>query len=104
MNILNVGIPELLLFGVILLVIFGPDRLQGEAKKAARIVRAVIRSETYREIAALVQAFRAAPQRVMREVQLEEIEKEIASFEDCASASAGTAAPATHSEKQEPEL
>ena len=36
MNILNVGIPELLLLGVILLVIFGPDRLQDEAKKAAQ--------------------------------------------------------------------
>ena len=48
MNILNVGIPELLLLGVILLVIFCPDRFQDEAKKAARIVRAVTRSETYR--------------------------------------------------------
>ena len=104
MNILNVGVPELLLLGVILLVIFGPDRLQDEAKKAARIVRAVTRSETYREIAALVQAFRAAPQRVMREVQLEEIEKEIASFEGCASDPLRTSDPTLHPEKQEPEL
>lgn len=86
MNFLNIGLPELLVLGLILLIVFGPERLPEEAKKAARWIRAMMRTETYREASALVKTVRDLPRKVMQEAQIEELEKEIAEFERNATA------------------
>lgn len=86
MNFLNIGLPELFLLALILLIVYGPERLPEEAKKLARTIRKITRSDAYRDISEVVQTVRTMPERVMKEVQIEEIEKEIASFEADAAA------------------
>ncbi len=86
MNFLNIGLPELLVLGLILLIVFGPERLPEEARKTARWIRSMMRTETYREAAAVVKAVRELPRKVMQEAQIEELEKEIAEFERNAAA------------------
>ena len=86
MNFLNIGLPELLVLGLILLIVFGPERLPEEARKTARWIRSIMRTETYREAAAVVKAVRELPRKVMQEAQIEELEKEITAFERNASA------------------
>lgn len=90
MNFLNIGFPELFLLALILLIVFGPERLPEEAKKLARMIRNVMRSEAYKDVSEIVQTVRTMPQRVMNEVNIEEIEKEIAAFEADANARANS--------------
>ncbi len=90
MNFLNIGFPELLLLALILLIVYGPERLPEEATKLARTIRKFTRSDTYRDISEIVRTVRTMPQRVMKEVQVEEIEKEIAAFEADAAARDGS--------------
>lgn len=90
MNFLNIGFPELLLLALILLIVYGPERLPEEAKKLARTIRKFTRSDAYRDISEIVRTVRTMPQRVMKEVQVEEIEKEIAAFEAEAAARDGS--------------
>ena len=90
MNFLNIGFPELFLLALILLIVYGPERLPEEAKKLARTIRKFTRSDAYRDISEIVQAVRTMPWRVMKEVQAEEIEKEIAAFEADAAARDGS--------------
>lgn len=86
MSFLNIGPAELLVLGLVLLIVIGPERLPAEAKKAARWVRSLMRTETYRDAAALVKTMRELPRKVMQEAQLEELERDIAAFERGASA------------------
>ena len=86
MNFLNIGFPELFLLALILLIVYGPERLPEEAKKLARTIRKIMRSDAYRDISDAVQTVRSMPRRVMEEVNIEEIEKEIAAFEADAAA------------------
>lgn len=88
MQLFNIGLPEILFFGIILIIVFKPENLPTEAKNLARKLRKIFRSDEFREVNALVKTIRETPERIYREINLEETRKEIAAFEESARAQA----------------
>ncbi len=77
MKFFNIGLPELVFLLVIMLVLLGPEGMQDYFKKAGRFVRKVTRSEFWRSSVSTYREVKRYPAQMMKELELEELEKEL---------------------------
>ncbi len=77
MNFLNIGFSELMVVFIIMLVLLGPHRMTSAAYRFARMLRKIMRSETWRNFFDIYKEIKQYPSQIMQEVNLEEIKKEL---------------------------
>lgn len=77
MKIFNIGFPELILVLIIMLIFVGPGGMQESVRKLARLIRHVVRSETWRTFTSFFNEVKEFPAQVMKEVELEELGKDL---------------------------
>ena len=82
MNFLNIGFPELLLVLIIMLIVMGPGKMQEGARNLARLIRKVVRSESWRNFTGIYNEIKSYPQEIMKEVELEETLQELKELND----------------------
>ncbi|MCS6909988.1 MAG: twin-arginine translocase TatA/TatE family subunit [Anaerolineales bacterium] len=90
LNVLGIGLPELLFFAVLLLLLFGPNDLARIARDMGRFIARVTRSPNFQTIQQASQELRNLPQRIVQEAQLEDIRRET---QELKSAVAGSLTP-----------
>jgi Sec-independent protein translocase protein TatA len=76
MEILNVGIPELLFILVIMLIVLGPKDMASNTRKAARWIRKATQSEYWRMVRDTTNELRDLPNQLIREAGIEEWEEQ----------------------------
>lgn len=81
MEILNIGIIELVFILLLMLVLLGPEGMIHAARSIAVFVRKFLKSPIWSELMRVNQDFQEMPTRLMREAGIDEIKKEIASTE-----------------------
>lgn len=62
---------------IIMLVLLGPHRMTSAAYRFARMLRKIMRSETWRNFFDIYKEIKQYPSQIMQEVNLEEIKKEL---------------------------
>ncbi len=77
MNFFNIGLPELILVLIFMLIFLGPERMKSGARSLARLISKVVRSDAWREFFGLYKEIKQYPSQLMKEVQLDEINKEL---------------------------
>jgi Sec-independent protein translocase protein TatA len=82
LNVLGIGLPEILFFVVLLLLLFGPNDLARMARDIGRFVGRVTRSPNFQTIQQASQELRNLPQRIVQEAQLEELKQEAQALKD----------------------
>jgi sec-independent protein translocase protein TatB len=75
MDILGIGIPELIFILVILLVVMGPDDMVKTGRVIGKFVRQIVRSDAWMAIRRTSKELREIPTRLVREAGLDELEK-----------------------------
>jgi Sec-independent protein translocase protein TatA len=73
MELLGVGLSELLFIGLILLLVLGPTELISLGRKSGRLIRRMRQSDTWLMVANLAQALRNLPNALADEARTEEI-------------------------------
>ncbi len=73
MDLLGVGLPELLFIALILLLVLGPTELISLGRKSGRLIRRIRQSDTWLMVANLAQALRNLPNALADETRAEEI-------------------------------
>lgn len=73
MRIFNVGIREVLLLLVIMLILFGPNQLQENARKFARGIRRFVHSDTWRTFLGIYDDVNTIKDQVIRESGIQEV-------------------------------
>lgn len=74
MRVFNVGIREVLLLLVILLILFGPNQLQENARRLARGIRRFVRSDTWRTFLGIYDEVNTIKDEVIRESGIREVQ------------------------------
>lgn len=74
-QVLGIGPLELIFFVVLLLLLFGPHDLARMARSFGRFVNRLVRSENYQVIQKTSAELRNLPARIVREAQLDEVQK-----------------------------
>jgi len=77
MEILGIGIPELLFIVLLILVLFGPKDMVATGKTLGRWLNQLVRSPTYKLLTKTGDELRNLPRNLMRESNLEEYTKEM---------------------------
>jgi sec-independent protein translocase protein TatB len=77
MQILNLGILEVVLVLLIMLIVLGPDEMKTKARQIGRFVSRFTKSETWRMLMMTSKEIRELPTRIVREAGMEESIKEI---------------------------
>jgi Sec-independent protein translocase protein TatA len=77
MEILNVGIPELLFILILMLILLGPEGMSKTARTAAREIRKIIRSPLWSELMKTQRDIQDLPQRLVREAGIDDLSKEV---------------------------
>jgi Sec-independent protein translocase protein TatA len=77
MDILGIGIQEILFILVIALIIFGPKDIVKAGQTAGRFLRKLITSPTWRTVQNTSRELRNLPNKLMREAGLEEIKEDL---------------------------
>ena len=77
MEILGIGIPELLFIVLLILVLFGPKDMIATGKTLGRWLNQLVRSPTYKLLTKTGDELRNLPRNLMRESNLEEYTKEM---------------------------
>ncbi len=76
MEFLGIGPLELLLILLIALIIFGPKDLAKTAKAIGKSLNQLVRSDTWKTVTEASRKLRTLPNELMREANLEELQKE----------------------------
>lgn len=101
LNILGIGPLELVGIMVLLLLLFGPKDLVRMARELGSLINRLTRSEGYQTIQQASQEIRNLPQKILKETELDTVQKEIKSLQGEVkgkeSAPAGTAPAAPQS-------
>ena len=74
MRIFNVGIREVLLLLLIMLLLFGPRQMQENARKLAKGIRRLVRSDTWRTFLGLYDDVNNIKEEVIRESGIREVQ------------------------------
>ena len=74
MRIFNVGIREVLLLLLIMLLLFGPRQMQENARKLAKGIRRLVRSDTWRTFLGLYDDMNNIKEEVIRESGIREVQ------------------------------
>jgi sec-independent protein translocase protein TatB len=77
MQILNLGIGEIILVMLIMLIVLGPDRMVSGARQVGRFASRVTKSPLWAELLSTSREIRELPTRIVREAGMEETIKEI---------------------------
>ena len=73
MRIFNVGIREVLLLLVIMLILFGPNQMRENARKAAQTIRRFVRSDTWRSFLGIYDDVNTIKNEMIRESGIQEV-------------------------------
>lgn len=73
MRIFNIGIREVLLLLVIMLILFGPNRMRENARKTAQAIRRFVRSDTWRTFLGMYDDVNTIKNEVIRESGIQEV-------------------------------
>ena len=71
MQLLGIGLPELILIGVIAIIVLGPKGMVTGAQEAGKLIRKVIKSPVWNEIVDTSREIREFPQKLAREAGIE---------------------------------
>lgn len=74
MRIFNIGIREIILLLVIMLILFGPNQMQENARKLAQGIRKMVRSKTWRTFLGVVDDVNTIKDQVIRESGIREVQ------------------------------
>ena len=77
MEILNIGIPELLLILLIMLVVLGPVRMESTARSLAATVRRLTHSDLWRQFRTARRQIEDLPSNLMRESGVSEFQQQV---------------------------
>jgi Sec-independent protein translocase protein TatA len=77
MNFLNIGVPEILLLLVLALLVLGPEKLKQTLTELARKLNRLARSDQWRTVIGVYRDIRQYPAKILKEVQLEEVQKQL---------------------------
>lgn len=77
MKVFNMGGQEMFLVFLIMFILLGPGRMKEAAKKLARFIRKLVRSETWHQVRGIYSEIKDIPAEIAREVDLEETRREI---------------------------
>jgi Sec-independent protein translocase protein TatA len=75
MDILGIGIPEIIFILVIILIVMGPEDMMKMGRSLGKIVRRVLLSDTWQAIRRTSQELREIPTRLVREAGLDELQE-----------------------------
>ena len=73
MRIFNVGIREVLLLLVIMLILFGPNQMRENARKAAQTIRRFVLSDTWRSFLGIYDDVNTIKNEMIRESGIQEV-------------------------------
>ncbi len=73
MNFFNIGIREVILLLVIMLILFGPNKMKENARNAAKAIRAFAHSDTWRSFLGMVDDVNTVKGQIYRESGLQEM-------------------------------
>jgi Sec-independent protein translocase protein TatA len=79
MDIFGIGLPEILFIIVIILVLFGPQDIAVNARKAAKFIRRFLQSPLWQDVQGTSREIRDLPTKLMREAGLEELKNDVKS-------------------------
>jgi TatA/E family protein of Tat protein translocase len=74
MRFFNIGIREVILLLVIMLILFGPNKMKENARSAAKAIRSFARSDTWRSFLGMVDDVNTVKGELYRESGLKEME------------------------------
>lgn len=77
MEILGVGIPELLFVVILALILLGPKEMAETGRALGKWLNRFIRSDTYRALNSAKKELTELPTRLMREANLDEAQKDL---------------------------
>lgn len=77
MEILGIGIPELLLIVLLILILFGPKDMIATGRTLGKWLNQLVRSPTYKLLTKTGEELKNLPRNLMRETNLEEYKKEM---------------------------
>lgn len=78
MEILNIGIPELIFIFLIMLIFLGPEGFSQTARGLARMIRRLIHSPVWSDVVKTQREIQDLPTRLVREAGIDEIQQEVA--------------------------
>ena len=78
-TICGIGLPELILLGLLGFVLIGPERSQDVALKAGRFLRLLVRSTWWKEFNEVTNSLRNLPQTLVRMAEIEDAQSELRS-------------------------
>ncbi len=77
MEILNIGIPELIFIFLIMLIFLGPEGFSQTARGLARLIRKLIHSPIWNDVVKTQREIQELPTRLVREAGIEDIQHEV---------------------------
>ena len=77
MDILGIGVPELVFILIIALIVLGPKDMQKAGKTVGKWMRKVVMSDEWKGIKNASRRLRTLPNTLMREASLDELENEL---------------------------
>ena len=75
MDILGVGIPEIIFILIIMLIVMGPEDMMKTGRTLGKLVRRILLSDTWQALRRTSQELREIPTRLVREAGLDELEE-----------------------------
>ena len=75
MDILGIGVPEIIFILIIMLIVMGPDDMVKMGRTIGKLIRRIILSDTWQAIRRTSQELREIPTRFVREAGLDELEQ-----------------------------
>ena len=76
MDILGIGLPELIAIFIIIILVLGPDDIQKVGLKIGKTVRKINTSDDWKALKRLSKEIRTLPNRLAREAELDELKKQ----------------------------
>ena len=77
MDILGIGLPELILIATILLIVLGPDEMQSAGRKIGKLLNKIVNSEQWGKAREVNRQVRNLPNQLAREANIADLEKDI---------------------------
>lgn len=77
MDILGIGLPELILIFTILLIVLGPDEMLSAGRRIGKFVNKLVNSDQWEKAKEVNRQVRNLPNRLAREANIADMEKDI---------------------------
>ncbi len=75
MKLFNIGFPELLLILIMMLILLGPEEMQENARKFARLIRKIVKSDSWRTFWGIYKDVKNYPHQIMKDAELDEFNR-----------------------------